>query len=463
MNVNKGYYSPPPSPSKLTSKLSFENSSNSDYSTDSDYEEDEKSVISSHNQEKFSSTNNLVNYQNIPEIKYPENPEKLVYNSNLDDATYLNTLLNKNNKNNNNNNEKLKKQIQVDINDKRYLIDFKGITFSNFKKSDVKKELLNSLQMSKIEPACYWSAELICAGHFNDLWDLLIHFFAGSIHLSNAKIGSYLEMRLNNFNNLINNGYKDILLSARNNQKIRVLFCEVICVLCDAKRKHNFSPIKIKKDDLNIVVIRDKFKAPSTHYGEEIFGEEDPKELFPFINELAYSLSIEGRNPINACYWIEWIIEYENCCKQNKEKLLCGSRQFAKVDFKFKKEIIWIIIDLFLYEASKRNILTTKIMKSLVNLFCFNYSKQCYKKRKSLLYFAIALLCENYILEREIIKHSSHGLINTIKSNINSVYKQLKKNEVSIGTEYLWLGLKTTSLEDTLEKLDLISGTYGNL
>jgi hypothetical protein len=346
---------------------------------------------------------------------------------------------------------------ESEINDLRGEGEFRGFSFSKFKKADVKKELLNSLIHSKIEPACYWSAELICAGHYSELWEIIILFFSKYIHLGNSNIGIYLEMRINDFKTIVNNGYLDSILRLRNNDKIRKLFCEIMCILCDAKRRHSFDNVKIKSDDLNMLSVKDKFKAPSTEYGEEVFTTEDPKELFPFVNELAYSVTESGNNQMNACYWIEWIIEYENRCKLLKEKILSGRRNFVNIDSKYQKDIVWIIWDIFLKESEKRSKLIHKLMNSFLSLFCLKYTSGCHKKRKNIMYLAISILCEKFVIEKEIIRHSQIELVNRIKQNINFVYSQIKKNEESTGTEYLFLGMKSSNLESTIKKLDAMN------
>ena len=350
---------------------------------------------------------------------------------------------------------------ESEINDIRSVGEFKGISFSKFKKTDVKKELLNSLINSKIEPACYWSAELICSGHYGDLWETILYFYSKHIHLGNPRIAVYLELRINHFKEVVNNGYSDNELRMRNNSKIRRLFCEIMCILCDAKRKHSFDSVKIKKEDFDIIQMRDKFKAPSNKYAEEIFLNEDPKELFPAINEIAYNISEEGKNIMNACYWLEWIMEFESICKTKREKITCERRNFSQVNTRFQKEIIWIVWDLFLFESKKRSKFIQKTMDSLFSLFTLKYITGCQKKRRNILYFAISLLSENIISNDEIIRPSQQEIVSNILKKIDSVYKQIKQNEESPGTEYLFKDVKASNLEKTIEKLETMN-TFGD-
>ena len=62
----------------------------------------------------------------------------------------------------------------MNIVDKRNPKDFRGITFSGFKKSHVKTKLIECLLSCKIEDSSYWGVELICAGHYSDLWEIII-------------------------------------------------------------------------------------------------------------------------------------------------------------------------------------------------------------------------------------------------------------------------------------------------
>lgn len=338
---------------------------------------------------------------------------------------------------------------QDNINDVR--TEFKNITFSKFQKSKAKQELLKSLYESKIENACYWCAEFICAGHFLDLWDIIILYYCKYIYSGNPKLPIYLSMRFDNFYSILNNGYSSNILILRNNNKIRKLFAEIICILCYSNKKHIYNEIKLNKnEEFDLVNISSKFKAPNMNYINEIFKDDDPKELLIPLNELIYSL--ESKNIIDTCYWLEWIIEYEIICKKKKKKCKAQARNYAPKGE--QNDIIWILWDTIFYYSNNFKIIN-KIIKSLYDLYIIKYSSSVKKKRKLILYYCFTLLIENVDLNIPIVNNSNE--IEAIITKIDSIYKQIKKNEISPGTDYLFTNLKKSNIEKTIEKIEIIN------
>ena len=342
------------------------------------------------------------------------------------------------------------------INDIRSPSQFKGITFSKYKKTDVRDQLLKNLCNGKIEPACYWSAELICAGHFMELWEAIIHYVGKHIHLGNPKLIIYLEMRFNIFRNIMSQGHFIHEIELRNNDKIRRLFAEIISTISLSNKKHSFESIKINRvEEFDITLMTDRFKAPSIKYIDGIFKKGDPKELYVPINEFAYNISPDGSNMRTACYWIEWVIEFELICKKRKETTFC-ERRIVPVESKFQKDLIWLIWDCLLkYSEERNNPFIHKIMNSIMSVFCIKYTTGSCKKRRYLLYFAVALLTEPVPTTIEIV--SNKIMIQNVVENINETYKQIKKNEDSPNTEYLFSNLdKKQTFEESVRRMELL-------
>lgn len=342
----------------------------------------------------------------------------------------------------------------TDINDKRSSSEFKGVTFSKFQKSKVRAEFIQCLSTAKVEPACYWAAELICAGHYGDLWEIILLFIGRYIHLGNPKLPIYIAMRFKNFKDILSTGYVGNELAMRNNIKIRQLFAEIISILCHSRKKHSLEAIKIQKvDEFNMTHMASRLKAPTIKYVEDIFKPDDPKELFIAMNEFAYHLTPDSKNSVSACYWLEWLLEYETVCKHKKELCIGETRQFAPIQDKFKNDIIWLVWDIILHEcARKQNPLISKIINALLEIFSIKYSGGVKKRRKYLIYYAVSLLTDPIDLTIDIIANKKE--LDLIIKKIGIVYKDVKKNEESLNVDYLFNGVERSNLDKTIERLE---------
>jgi hypothetical protein len=280
-------------------------------------------------------------------------------------------------------------------------------------------------------------------------------FIGKYIHLGNPKLPIYIDMRFNQFKTILTNGYIGNEIKLRNNKKIRSLFAEVITILCFSPKKYAIEAVKIKdRSVFDMTQMTNKLKAPNIGYASIIFKKDDPKELFIAINELAYNLKI--KNCVSACFWVEWIIEFETICKKRKQKCVCERRQFAPVQDKFQCDIIWMPWEIILKEAEKvKSAILNKILQSLLNIFAMRYSSAVKKKRKFLIYYAVTLITENVNYNVNIIENNDR--VEGVVKKIDIIYLQIKKNEKAPKTDYLFAGTtQQSNLDKTIDKLNIM-------
>jgi len=253
------------------------------------------------------------------------------------------------------------------IEDSRVIEDFKVTTFSNYKRTDVKKEWMNCILKGQVEAVCHWSIELLCSGLLLDLWDLI--FLFSFKYIRNPKVILYLEIRYQQFKKEANN-CED--LSLRNNEEIRKLFLEIIGILCTSTRSHGYEIVKVPE-----VLDKSRLKAPTIEFNKA-FQTADPKELFIPLNEFSYMLSV--KDSVGACFWLEWMF------------LLFHKNKTMIIRDKKKIDPIWLVWETI--QGYAKDPLVEKVVRSIITLFSVAYSPSLKEKRRFMIYYAISLCCE---------------------------------------------------------------------
>jgi hypothetical protein len=287
---------------------------------------------------------------------------------------------------------------------------FTTTTFSNYKTTAVRKELVNVLLKGDIEASSYWTAELVSSGHFEELWDVLFLFYAKYIHVANVKIANYMELRFGTFRGIMAQLAVD--LNARNSPEIRRLFAEIVYVLCFSPRK---ASLELSKTPTHFDLAAAKLKAPAVSYAEFIFRKGDAKEIYIPFNEFAYALHV--KNYVDACQWLEWVLGYDALCAKNKTPLKYVDRAYCKQS---KRDVVWLVWDLLL---THDNVFLKNVLSALVALFCVRYSPSCKTRRRHLIYFAVLLHCEPVNAGVDLVQDKA-ALANSC-SKVDLVYKRM--------------------------------------
>ena len=291
--------------------------------------------------------------------------------------------------------------------------NFSTITFSNFKKSHVIKELVKCLYYQKMEEAFFWTGDLLCSGHIIDLWNIYVQFVCKYIHINNPKLPIYIYKKFEEFK-MIANKISDLEL--RNNADIRILFFSLTAILCDCKKDSILDNLKF---DLKFD-IQTNLKAPNIQYIQPYFKAGDPKEYFIALNELMYHLK-DTKNKMDILYWIEWIVEFEQLLIKKKKIIGCIKREFAP-----NTNIIWMIWEIIM--SFKKDSILEKILDSLFNLFKIKYTTASNRKKKGILHLAVMFIINDIDYQKKLVENV--GIFNNIEQNILITFQQLKKNEI---------------------------------
>ena len=133
-------------------------------------------------------------------------------------------------------------------------------------------------------------------------------------------------------------------------------------------------------------------------------------------------------------------------------------RNSMPVEPKFQMDPIWIAWEIILTQSQQTpDPLIYKIMQGLLKLYCLRYTDGVKKKRRYLIYFAICLLTEPFTLAQEMVTNKE--TIELVVKKIDTVYKQVKKNEISPKVDYLMgsAGSVKSDLDKTIEKMDKLN------
>ena len=345
------------------------------------------------------------------------------------------------------------------IMDSRPIEEFKDKTFSNFKKKDVINELFKSIEHNKLEEACNWITECIISGYCEEIFEKLVLFNSNNININNPNLPILLSRKhktfVNSFNHLTKKD-KDKIIHLRNTQSVRNLFFDIIFSLIDSSKEIKFNKHKkLKNEDFQFHNIKNKLKATMHILPSNIIRFTDPDELKIIMNEFYFHLKNENGGYYDACYWVDWLFQWEKISKKNKKKYEIESRDINNINPKYCKDPVWLLWEIIFLEANRRNDNIKNIIQNIYYFFNYNFTPGKKRARIVLIYHCIS--CLTYKINTNIPIHKNKNLFIQTQCNINIMFKNKKLSEVKNYVHIPKINKKNYINEINLAKSNLIN------
>ena len=211
--------------------------------------------------------------------------------------------------------------IKYLISDIRTPKEFNQGTISGYKKRDVIKAFENAIINSKLEEAIHWCVELHISTYDKEIWKSIFEIYFKYIHVNNPKLFFYIIQIKEEYEKIIIYYPKHYYLFSRNNQQIRNLFCNLVCISCLSKKNNLFLDKSLPKVNLNKIT-KDELKNRIIQDNYQIIKDLNYDDLnqteILCLNQIFTNLSNHNGTLKNCLYW--YILLEKSIKQRNNNK-----------------------------------------------------------------------------------------------------------------------------------------------
>ena len=306
----------------------------------------------------------------------------------------------------------------------------KTMTYSKYKKTEVLSAFKKAILNKDVETALSLGVELHISGYIEEIWKKIFMVMAKCIYTIEPTLCIYIEKEYCRYKKVISE-----IPESYNNQQIRNQMSEIITLLTVIDKQKPFKLPKVTSNDFQNFIIQKNVRASEIHAP---FLPNDSKTIHLPINEFAYNFyrNDHSHKTRERCFfWLNWLFFFEKARKKKKKEIICASRPNSKVDPKFYGDYVWIIWKIIRTNPILiKNTKMKKIIDSLYNLYCTNYTKGSRIRKRIYMIYAVLVALDtfpriNFNACENFIQPYYHHIIRS-QMNINSIYISVHENNI---------------------------------